>query len=88
MQDLIARAAATAGTKPAGAPLSNLHPVFQQALAPFVLLPGDRKLAADFAGPDFPLDPDAVAFHQANDARALRLQMQAENSRTNFGATV
>lgn len=55
---------------------SNLHPVMQQALRPFMpLTPADRGLAADFAGPDFPLDPDVVAHHQANDARALRLQI-------------
>jgi hypothetical protein len=27
-------------------------------------------------------------FHQRNDAQALRLQMQRENNRTNFGETV
>lgn len=56
-------------------PLASLHPVMAQALAPFLLLPSDHKLAADFAGPSFPIDPDAVAFHVANDARALRLQI-------------
>lgn len=29
----------------------------------------------------------SAAFHVANDARALRLQIQAENRRTNFGET-
>ena len=56
--------------------LSPLHPVLQQALAPFVLSPANRALAAGVAGPDLPLDPDAVAFHVANDARALRLQIK------------
>ena len=39
--------------------LSPLRPVMQQALAPFVL----------------PVVSDSEAFHKANDARALRLQM-------------
>jgi hypothetical protein len=48
----------------------------QQALRPFMpLTDKDRALAAAFAGPDFPLDPDAVAFHKANDAHALKLQI-------------
>ena len=54
---------------------SNLHPVMQQALRPLMpLTPADRALAADFAGTDFLID-ESAAFHEANDARALRLQM-------------
>ena len=53
---------------------SNLHPVMQQALRPFMPIPpADCALAA---GIDFPIDSKAVAYHLANDARALMLQMR------------
>ena len=52
-------------------------PIDLSPLSPFMsLTDADRALAADFAGPDLPRDPDAAAFHKANDAKALRLQIQ------------
>ena len=63
--------------------MNTLHPVMLQALRPF--MPG-QKTAQEVAD-DFAVQSWIDDHHQRNDAQALRLQMQAENSRTTFGET-
>ena len=58
--------------------LSPLHPVFQQALAPFVL---PRYSYGNVTY----IDEQHMRDDIERDRKALSQQMQAENSRTNFG---
>ena len=63
--------------------MNTLHPVMLQALRPF--MPG-QKTAQEVAD-DFAVQSWIDDHHQRNDAKALKLQIQTENPRTNFGET-
>ena len=60
--------------------MSNLHPVMQQALAPFMPPEPTEFTEAELIAGDLENNVNkANKAHQANDARALKLQQQFDN---------